>query len=170
MPVPGRRVTPALVGALKGWETGRGPDGRLLPHGSPALVAYLCPAGKWTIAWGLTGPDIVRGTTWTAWQCSVRFAARLAEVQAKVDRLIGSAATTQGQFDALVAFAWNVGVDALAGSHLLAHHRAGFYAAAAADFGTWVHAHVDGKLVVEPGLVTRRAAEAAIYRGGPPCP
>jgi lysozyme len=70
---------------------------------------------------------------------------------------------TQGQCDALTDFAFNLGVNALIGSTLLAKHKAGNYTGAAAEFGNWVYAHANGKLIKLPGLVARRAAEAQLY-------
>lgn len=76
-----------------------------------------------------------------------------------VEKLVGSAPTTQGQFDALVSFAYNVGEGGLKTSTLLRMHKAGDYAGAAGQFGRWNKA---GKKVL-PGLTRRRAAEAALY-------
>ena len=81
--------------------------------------------------------------------------------------LLAGAATTQGQFDALVSFAYNVGLDidddtaaeGLGDSTLLRKHKAGDYAGAKAEFLKWVKN--DG--VVMKGLTRRRAAEAALY-------
>ena len=76
---------------------------------------------------------------------------------------------TQYQFDALVSFAYNVGLDidadniaeGLGDSTLLRKHLAGDYEGAAAQFAAWNKN--DGKVL--RGLVRRRAAEAAMYRG-----
>jgi lysozyme len=46
---------------------------------------------------------------------------------------------TQGQFDALVSFTYNLGATALAGSHLLKYLNAGDVAGAADQFAVWVH-------------------------------
>lgn len=73
----------------------------------------------WTIGCGLTGPDIVQGTVWTRQQCDDRFRERLAEFGDQVARIIGDAPTTQGQFDAMVSFAFNVGAGNFASSTLL---------------------------------------------------
>lgn len=75
--------------------------------------------------------------------------------------------TTQGQFDALVSFAYNVGEDmdddniaeGLGDSTLLRKHNAGDYAGAKAEFAKWNKA----KGVVLNGLTRRRAAEAELY-------
>lgn len=66
---------------------------------------------------------------------------------------------TQGQFDALVSFAFNLGIGALAKSTLLKKHLAGDYAGAAREFAKWKF----GGGRVLPGLVKRRAAEVALY-------
>jgi lysozyme len=67
--------------------------------------------------------------------------------------------TTQSQFDALVSFAYNVGLSALNDSTLLRLHKAGDYAGAKAQFARWDKN--DGKVI--KGLARRRAAEAALY-------
>ena len=85
--------------------------------------------------------------------------ADLAKFEAGVNAL--APVTTQGQFDALVSFAFNVGLANFKGSTLLKKHNAGDYAGAAAQFPLWNKAA--GKVL--PGLVKRRAAEAQIYRG-----
>lgn len=66
---------------------------------------------------------------------------------------------TQGQFDALVSFAFNLGEGALAQSTLLRLLNAGDYAGAAAQFDRWNKA--GGRVL--PGLVRRRAAERALF-------
>jgi GH24 family phage-related lysozyme (muramidase) len=72
---------------------------------------------------------------------------------------IGAAPTSQHQFDAMVSFAYNIGVANLAGSTLLKLHKAGDFAGAQQQFGRWNKAA--GKVL--PGLTRRRAAEAALY-------
>jgi GH24 family phage-related lysozyme (muramidase) len=78
---------------------------------------------------------------------------------AKVAGLIGTTPTTQNQFDALVALAYNIGPATLASSTLLARHKARDYAGARAQFARWNKANGQ----VMPGLTKRRAAEAALY-------
>lgn len=68
---------------------------------------------------------------------------------------------TQGQWDAMVSFAFNCGVGALAKSSILKHFNRGDDAQAAASFALWNKA--GGR--VFPGLVRRRAAEALAYQG-----
>lgn len=69
---------------------------------------------------------------------------------------------TQGQFDALVSFTFNVGAGNLRNSTLLRRLNAGDCAGAASEFSRWVRAR--GKIL--PGLVTRRAREGALFREG----
>lgn len=69
----------------------------------------------------------------------------------------------QGQFDALVSFAYNVGAGNLQSSTLLKKLNAGDYAGAAKEFANWNKA--GGKVL--SGLQRRRAAEAAMFTGSP---
>ncbi|AVV37816.1 lysozyme [Pantoea vagans] len=66
---------------------------------------------------------------------------------------------TQGQFDALVSFVFNLGSGNFVKSTLIRKLNAGDYAGAADEFGKWVNA--GGKKL--PGLVKRRAAEREVF-------
>jgi lysozyme len=66
---------------------------------------------------------------------------------------------TQSEFDALVSFAWNVGIAGMQNSSVIKAHNKGDKQAAARAFGLWNKA--GGKAVA--GLTRRRAAEAALY-------
>lgn len=141
-----------------------GPKARALMHHFEqcSLVAYLCPAKVWTIGWGNTGPDVKRGTRWTQLQADAAFERRIAnEFAPAVAKAIGDAPTTAGQFGAMVSLAYNIGVKAFAGSSVARAHAAGNAAGAEKAFGLWTKG--GGKVL--PGLVRRRAAEAALYRG-----
>lgn len=130
------------------------------PDGS--FEAYPDPGSggdPWTIGWGSTGPDIKMGVVWTQKQCDDRFTAHLGEFTANVSKVLGGTPTTQNQFDAMVSFAYNVGVGNLSASTLLKKHKAGDYKGAAAEFARWNKAA--GKVMT--GLTRRRAAEAALY-------
>jgi GH24 family phage-related lysozyme (muramidase) len=132
------------------------------PDGS--FTAYPDPGtggDPWTIGWGSTGTDIKKGVVWTQQQCDERFTSHLAEFAANVGKALGGTPTTQPQFDAMVSFAYNVGVNNLAASTLLKKHKAGDYKGAALEFARWNKAA--GKVL--PGLTRRRAAEAALYAG-----
>jgi GH24 family phage-related lysozyme (muramidase) len=133
-----------------------------------SVQAYPDPGtggAPWTIGWGSTTDELDQpikpGTIWTREHADMRFAEQLAEFGDEVVKLLGGADTSQNQFDALVSFAYNLGVGNLRQSTLLEKHKAGDFAGAAAEFGKWVKAA--GKTL--PGLVKRRAAEAALYAG-----
>lgn len=163
-PAPAVRKTSkagiALIHSFEGLARVR-PDGMIEAYPDPATGGE-----PWTIGWGSTGADpfnggrIRRGTVWTRAQADERFRQHLAQFEAEVARLVTSP-TTQGQWDALVSFAYNVGSANLARSTLLRLHNAGSYSAAAAEFARWNKA--GGKVMA--GLTRRRAAEATLYRG-----
>jgi len=121
------------------------------------LDAYLCPARVWTIGYGHTGPDVRRGLSIRPEDAETLLRQDVKRFEEGVNHVAG--ACTQGQFDALVSFAYNLGLGALMSSTLLKRHRAGDYRAATLEFARWVHA--GGRKL--PGLVRRRAAEAERY-------
>ncbi|MAN11582.1 MAG: lysozyme [Sphingobium sp.] len=121
------------------------------------LVAYFCPAKVWTVGVGHTGPDVRPGLTITRERSQEILAADLLRFERAVNRMGGR--MTQGQFDAMVSFAFNVGEGALKSSTLLKKHLADDYAGAARELARWNKA--GGRVL--PGLVKRRAAEAALY-------
>lgn len=169
-------INSALVLADGGGELSVAAEGRydVSPAGIRAmkqeegckLVAYPDPGSKdgnpWTIGFGSTGPDIKRGTVWTQAQADARFLADLRRFEAGVEAKLGDAPTVQQQFDALVSFAYNVGLNAFATSTLLARHKAGDHSGVLEQFGRWIYN--DGKPMA--GLKARRAREAAIYQAG----
>jgi lysozyme len=129
-------------------------------RGDGMIEAYPDPGSggdNWTIGWGATGPGIGAGTVWSQEQCDGRLMRDLDRFSADVARVIGSAPTSQQQFDALTSFHYNTG--ALGRSTLLRRHLAGDYTGAASEFARWKHA--GGRVMA--GLVRRRAAEARLY-------
>ena len=130
------------------------PDGTFAAYPDPGTGG-----DPWTIGWGSTGPDIKKGVVWSQQQCDERFTEHLDSFAQGVSKLLGDTPTSQSQFDALVSFAYNVGLANLASSTLLKKHKAGDHAGAAAEFAKWNKAA--GKVL--PGLIRRRAAEAALY-------
>jgi lysozyme len=69
----------------------------------------------------------------------------------------------QNQFDALVSLIFNIGQGNYATSTLRKKLHAADYAGAAAEFDKWVMGTVNGKKQKLPGLITRRAAERALF-------
>ena len=118
------------------------------------LTAYQDLKGIWTIGWGHTGPEVVEGLVWTQNQADMA----LAEDMNYAERMVNSMVTvelTQGQYDALVDFAFNLGCNAEKGSTLLKLVNEGDMDAAANEFEKWDHA--SGQVVA--GLLRRRLAE-----------
>lgn len=125
------------------------------------LVGYPDPAtgGKpFTAGHGHTGPDVSLGVKYNQAQADAWLAQDLAKFEAGVNKL--APVTTQGQFDALVSFAYNLGLGNLQSSTLLKKHNAGDYAGAALEFSRWNKAA--GKVMA--GLTARRAREAELYK------
>ena len=132
------------------------------------LAAYLCPAGKWTIGYGHTdaagAPGVYRGLRIGAGDAEEILRDDLQGVEAAVIDAV-NVDLTQGQFDALVSFTFNLGAGALAKSTLLKRINEGRMDAVPAEFMKWTKARVNGELVDLPGLVKRRRAEAKLWRG-----
>lgn len=70
---------------------------------------------------------------------------------------------TLNQWSALLSLAYNIGWPAIAKSTLLRLFNAGQRGIASAHFLDWDKTHVDGKLVVIPGLLNRRIAEKTLF-------
>lgn len=133
-------------------------------HEGVRLAAYRDAAGVWTIGYGHTaaaGPPVpAAGLTITAAEADAILGRDLARFEAAVSRLV-TVALSQGEFDALVSFAFNVGEGALGRSTLLRKLNAGDRAGAAAEFGRWNKA--GGRVLA--GLTRRRAEERAVFLG-----
>lgn len=117
--------------------------------------AYYDPAGVLTIGYGHTCPDVSPGDVISEYWAEHLLRADLYETEKAVDEL--DVAKTQGQFDALVSFAYNLGINRLRTSSLLKTIReGGNMRAIKREFKKWVHA---GNKTLR-GLETRRAWEA----------
>ncbi|MFZ5784723.1 MAG: lysozyme [Pseudomonadota bacterium] len=132
--------------------------------GQPALTAYRCPAGTWTIGWGHTGPDVVPGTTVTLEGAQALLERDLDGAESCVERA-ATRSPNENEFAAMVALAFNVGTDGFKASTVLRRHNLGDRAGAAAAFGLWrkMRDPVTGQLVDSPGLIRRRHLEAGLY-------
>ena len=129
-------------------------------HEGLRLTAYRDCAGILTIGFGHTGPDVREGQTISEAEAENLLLADLAPAIRCVNDAV-KVPLTQGQFDALVDFVYNSGRGNFLRSSLLVKLNSGDYAGAAAQFMKWVYA--GGQ--VEEGLVRRRAAEVAMFRG-----
>ncbi len=126
------------------------------------MRAYPDPASggaPWTIGYGHTGHDVYKGLVWTMAMAEKALTADLDTAAAVVNSCIGQVKTTQGQFDAMTDFVFNLGGGQLRTSTLLQRHLAGKYEEASEEFPKWIYA--SGKKM--PGLVTRRNLEKEMY-------
>lgn len=127
------------------------------------LKAYKCPAGLWTISWGLTfypdGTKVKESDVITQQQAEDYFNAIVDDFAKKVDALIKSN-VTDNNFSALVSFAYNVGMGNFQRSTLLRKVNANPKdKTILAEFKKWTRANGE----VLKGLVRRREAEAKLY-------
>lgn len=119
--------------------------------------AYLCPAGIWTIGYGHTG-DVSEGQTVTEEEAEELLRQDVAFAEdAVTDYVEGD--LTQGQFDALVCFVFNIGAGAFRDSTLLRLLNQGDNEGAAEQFLRWNKA--GGKVL--SGLTRRREAERELF-------
>lgn len=126
------------------------------------LTAYLDSVGVWTIGYGWTQPvdgkSIRAGMTIKQETAERLLKTGLVSYESDVSRLV-KVGLTQGQFDALVSFTYNLGARSLSTSTLLRKLNAGDYAGAADEFLLWNKA--GGKVL--NGLSRRREAERALF-------
>lgn len=128
------------------------------------LTPYLCPAGIPTVGYGSTRYADGRAVTLKDPPITAAQAGDLLLLTLRRDYLPGvldaspGLADKPGKLAAIVDFAYNLGLGAYAGSTLRRKVDASDWAGARAELGKWVH----GGGQVLPGLVARRAAEAAL--------
>lgn len=120
--------------------------------------AYICPAGILTIGYGHTGKDVTKDLVITETQAEdlLRQDVKNAE---KTVRTYVKVQLTQGQFDALVSFVFNLGAGNFKSSTLLKKLNANDIAGAADEFLRWNKS--GGKVL--PGLTKRRERERACF-------
>ena len=122
-----------------------------------SLDAYLCSAGVLTIGYGHTG-GVQKGDKITAKKAEELLQDDLKKFENGVLRLV-RVPLNQNQFDALVSFAFNLGVGNLGKSTLLRKLNDRDFKGAAAEFVRWNKA--GGRELA--GLTRRRNAEAELF-------
>lgn len=138
-------------------ECEQGPDGGFAP------VAYRCPAGVWTYAWGET--DGVRPGDRCTKEQADKWLLEDLEERVRAIRDLCTVEPSPNELGALVLLAYNIGVPAFSKSTVLRQHNAGNRQAAARAFSLWNKARNPrtGELEVLNGLTSRRSREAALY-------
>lgn len=137
-----------LIKSFEGYHT-RLKDG--------SCAAYLCPAGVPTIGYGCT-EGIKLGMVWTAEQAEEALRREIAKFENAVTKSV-TVDINQNEFDALVSLAYNIGVAGFQRSSILRRLNKGDRKGAAQAFHMWNQ----GGGRVLPGLVSRRAREAALF-------
>lgn len=127
-----------------------------------ALEAYQDIAGIWTIGYGHTGPDVKPGMRITEHEADDLLRRDLAPREDAVSRLT-STSLNRNEFDALVSFVYNIGVDAFRKSTPLRRLNRGDRLGAADALAWWNKATISGRLREVIGLTRRRAAERALF-------
>ena len=147
-------------------------------HEGVRLRPYRCPALLWTVGVGHVIDPSHIGVKYedrkslpipSGWdrvlsmgEVDALLAQDLAKFERGVARLCPSSVSNQGQFDALVSFAFNVGLGNLQRSSLRMKINRGDLEDAAEEFMKWTKAA--GRVL--PGLVKRRKDERAMYLYG----
>ena len=126
------------------------------------LDAYRDPVGIWTIGYGHTR-GVQPGMTITEPQATDFLRQDLAAAENFIGAVTADVPTLGNQFSAMVSLCFNIGSGNFKSSSVLRFHRAQNPAPAADAFLLWDKGHVDGQLVVLPGLLRRRQAEKALY-------
>lgn len=121
------------------------------------LSAYQDSVGVWTIGVGHT-KGVYKGQVITEDEADSLLAADLDDVYGCIRNKV-NVPLSQGQFDALCSFVFNLGCGNFAASTLRAKLNAGDYEGAGKEFWRWIHA--GGQVLA--GLVKRRAGEAEMF-------
>lgn len=130
-------------------------------HEGCKLTSYQDSGGVWTIGYGATGPDVIKGITWTQQQADTRLASDLQKSETQVIKLL-TRMLSEKQMAALISFTFNLGGGALASSHLLQCVNNAEWLSAAKEFIRWDHV---GQTELK-GLLIRRLEEAALFLRG----
>jgi lysozyme len=145
---PRRQVSRAALELIKRFEGYRRQAARLAD-------------GRWTIGYGHT-QTARQGAEVSEADAEALLIYDLMKVTMAVEDSV-FAPLSQNQFDALVAFAFNVGLDEFRGSELLRRINEGEPLRAASAFDLWRKAEFEGERIVVDALVRRRAAEKALF-------
>ena len=123
------------------------------------LEAYLCPAQKWTIAYGRI-KNVKEGDTCSQEQAEEWLNEELVEYEEYVEKLV-EVPLSQCQFDALVAWTYNLGPSNLSSSTMLKCLNKAEFERVPFEIKRWNKA---GGEVLD-GLIRRREAEAMLFQG-----
>ena len=123
--------------------------------------AAQLPDGRWTIGYGHT-LTARQGAEVSEADAEALLIYDLMAIARAVEDLV-FAPLSQNQFDALCAFAFNVGLEAFRASEVLKKVNEGALIEAACAMELWRKAEFQGERIVIDGLVRRRAAEKLLF-------
>jgi lysozyme len=123
--------------------------------------AVLAPDGQWTLGFGHTA-TAREGLTITRAEAEDLLRWDLLPIEDTL-RQIALTPLSQNQFDALVSFAFNIGLENFRTSDVLKYLNQGQPVAAALSMHAWRRAPVNGRVLTIDALVRRRAAESAMF-------
>jgi lysozyme len=123
-----------------------------------SYTAYKDTGGVLTIGVGHTGPEVVEGLRIDDLQVLAWLKDDTQEAEDAINEIV-KVPLTQNQFDALVSFVFNVGVDAFKKSTMLRLLNGGDYTGAMNQFKRW---NMDNGRVIA-GLTKRRTLEASLF-------
>lgn len=126
------------------------------------LKTYMDAVGVPTIGYGHTGTEAYPGNEITKHEAESLLLEDLEIFERGVGNMV-KVKLSQNQFDALVAWSFNLGLGSLRASTLLKRLNAGDYASAAQEMLRWDKA--GGKTLT--GLTKRRQAESNLFQGKP---
>lgn len=129
------------------------------------LNAYQDVGGVWTIGYGHTsaagGMSVVSGQVITNQQAEQLLKDDLARMTYPVIERLVKVPLSQGQFDALASFIYNLGEAQVSKSTLLQLLNSGDYSGASNEFSRWVYV---GSVKFD-GLIRRRQNERELFDG-----
>ena len=135
-------------------------------EGAPRLTARLCEGGAWELGYGVTfnleGAPFKEGDTCTPEYADALFRNALKLFEDGVREAV-TVPLNSDEFSALVAFAYNVGMENFRSSSVLRRVNENRMDDAAACFGMWIFATKNGHKQALRGLLRRRYAEACLF-------
>jgi lysozyme len=123
--------------------------------------AVVAPNGKWTLGFGHVA-TAREGLNVTRAEAEDLLRWDLLPIEDSL-RQVALTPLTQNQFDALLSFAFNIGLENFKRSDVLKYLNQGQPTAAALSMHAWRRARVNGRVLTIDALVRRRAAEAALF-------
>jgi len=137
-------------------------------EGEPRLKARLCEGGAFELGYGVTfdlnGQPFTADSTCTPEYADALFRNALKLFEDGVREAV-TVPLNGNQFSALVAFAYNIGLENFRTSSVLRRVNENRMDDAAACFGMWIFATKGGHKQALRGLLRRRYAEACLFMG-----